>query len=254
MEPCCFQGIKNIPPYLYKYVSAKRALEIMLTQKIYFAHRKEFNDPRDGAFNDPRDGALHGEDEIREAVLNLKDTSEGYQDKLDDTNLGFFSMSEYYDSYPMWAHYADQHRGCCLTFNCLGLKSDYKWEDYFPFVFVERMGYPNKDEELPGVDTAQKTIPHHKDSIYMNKQAEWRYEQEWRAIMYNGAYAPFGEVLFDSKYPFFQKMKGKGLYTLKEKFLDGITLGRNMEEATKEAVKVAATKFGVTIINLGARN
>ncbi len=45
MKPYSFRKNARVPHYLYKYVSVKRALEILLNQEIYFARRSELNDP-----------------------------------------------------------------------------------------------------------------------------------------------------------------------------------------------------------------
>ena len=242
MESCSFPGIKNIPESLFKYVSAKRALEILLTQKIYFAHRFKFNDPLDGAFSAEKSGKIEKIPTGVKLVGDLTDYVKDAQKKLDEVNLGFFSMSENDMSYPMWAHYANQHKGCCLEFNFKRFQSRYNGNDCFPFVFVGKVDYT---KNLPGISVAKKRIPHEKGSIYMTKYKDWEYEKEWRAVMYNGEYNPFDEVLFDLESSFFEAMDGSGSYEIEKKFIAKIILGSKMETSEREAVIAAAKQCDV---------
>ncbi len=240
---------KDIPKHLYKYVSTMRALEILLTKEVYFAHRKKFNDPLDGKIAEENSSGKNrkGEKikdlhlEIALAKEMIQDVKDG-QNILDNADLGFFSMSENDKSYPMWAHYADEHKGCCLKFNLSHLKSDYDWNENFPFVFVKKVDYSYK---LPTLDTAKTIIPHHEGSVYMTKHEDWRYEKEWRAVMYKGVYKLFGKELFDPKNSSFQ---GSGSYKMKKKFVEKIILGKKMEKSERDAVIVAADKCEVEVI------
>ncbi len=105
----------------------------------------------------------------------------------------------------MWAHYADQHKGCCLEFDFSHYKSDYNCEECFPFAFVEQIDYL---DNLPTLDDTKAVRPHKKGSIYMTKFKHWEYEKEWRAVMYKGAYKPFGKEVFKSKCSFKDNMTG----------------------------------------------
>ncbi len=250
MESCSFPGIKNIPESLFKYVSAKRALEILLTQKIYFAHRFKFNDPLDGAFSAEKSGKIEKIPTGVKLVGDLTDYVKDAQKKLDEVNLGFFSMSENDMSYPMWAHYANQHKGCCLEFNFKRFQSRYNGNDCFPFVFVGKVDYT---KNLPGISVAKKRIPHEKGSIYMTKYKDWEYEKEWRAVMYNGEYNPFDEVLFDLESSFFEAMDGSGSYEIEKKFIAKIILGSKMETSEREAVIAAAKQCDVEFADVKIR-
>ena len=246
MKPGSFEKSTSIPDTLYKYVSVKRALEILLNQEIYFALRSQFNDPLEGTFSYL----------TQEKTLTKVDTwaqfLECRQEQLDQVNLGLFSMSERYNSYPMWAHYAEQHKGCCLEFDFSRFnQSNYNWEKWFPFVFVGKIGYSGT---LPLLDATETVLPHEKGSIYMTKFKHWEYEEEWRAVMYNRTYEPSKE-LFDSKCASFKAdvekhMKGSGAYKIEENFLSGIILGNEMKDSDKKTIIAAAKIFKIDIYNI----
>ncbi len=194
---------------------------------MYFAHCSEFNDPLEGRFfSEEHDAKKH----------------------FNEFNLGFFSMSENWKSYPMWAHYANQHKGCCLMFKFSHLlEPGANWEKSFPFIFTEMVNYI---KEPLGYKDAVKYLPHEYESIYMSKLEKWTYEEEWRAVMYAGDYehyetkkSMFKEGIVDSVE--FCKMKRarhkdkteeRNLYPLSENLLDGIILGYNMTDTEKKTV------------------
>ncbi len=152
----------------------------------------------------------------------------------------------------MWAHYAEQHKGCCLEFNFSRFnKSSYNWKECFPFVFVGKIAY---SEKLPTLNATEKVIPHEKGSVYMTKFKHWEYEEEWRAVMYDRTYKPNKE-LFDSKCASFKKdikkdMKGRGAYKIERNFLSGIILGNEMKKSDKKTIIAAAKICKIDIYDI----
>ena len=64
----------------------------MRTQKIYFAPRTQFNDPYDGKIAIGKLKNNMPELDARKSRMRFDEDLSGYQDKLDKSDLGFFSM------------------------------------------------------------------------------------------------------------------------------------------------------------------
>ncbi len=243
-ESPIFTPVSGMPDYLYKYVSVKRVLEILLTQEVYFSSCGDFNDPFEGQFVFERD--LEDINGIKLRAYDPSVSKQQYNEAKKHFNkmeLGFFSMAEDWKSYPMWAHYANQHRGCCIRFNFSIFKSN--WKKCFPFMFTERVKYI---KDPLGYKDAVKHLPHKSDSIYMSKLENWAYEKEWRAVMYKGDYEHYetSQSMLDKRilgHSEFKKMGGSGkTYPLRKGLLDEVILGRNMEYTEKKTVFYAAKK------------
>ncbi len=101
----------------------------------------------------------------------------GQMYKAFDQSIGVFSLSEVWDSGPMWAHYADQHRGFVL-----GLDSS---SEYFSrrrtqkdeFYHLRQVGYA---DSLSG----RRSFGDLSDGakVFLTKDNAWSYEREWRML------------------------------------------------------------------------
>lgn len=107
----------HIPGTLYKYYSLtdncdlnEKKLETLQKQKIFLAEVKDFNDPFDckGFFYNPN--LLSGE-VARRTFKSGKINDFSYQQRVASlTENGIQSM-------PMWAHYANNHTGFCVSYD-----------------------------------------------------------------------------------------------------------------------------------------
>ena len=238
---------------MFKYTSFKNAFNILTNNKIYFAKLSEFNDPFDGLMAPDLSTKEKKESYIKDAkqMFGINSSMEYNQeqeflnnqehaDKLaritadevakGDPN-GFCCLTHTSDSLPMWAHYANNHTGCCLVFD-FSKYLDQKEEDQFPFHNIKKIEY-------------QKDFPMHSLRrfwhYYAHKSLEWEYEKEWRAVMFA---KPFMQSYPN---PFLaQKSNGPGLYSLGD-FLCGVILGDKMEDAYKEVIKSVAHQRNINV-------
>lgn len=93
------------------------------------------------------------------------------------SNLLLLSLSERFDSSPMWAHYAANSAGFVIAFNTRS--------EFF------RRGHRSELQGLHKVEYFDGRVPEIIDSPYaalVSKQAAWAYEHEWRL------YAKAGDV------------------------------------------------------------
>jgi hypothetical protein len=92
--------------------------------------------------------------------------------------LGVCCFSEFFDSALLWSHYADQHRGICVGYDC----------DRDPVPDLKPVSYGGKRAILTSVlvqgflrgDAAARA--HLDESVLLRKAAGWSYESEWRLI------------------------------------------------------------------------
>ena len=244
----------NIPKWLYKYTCARRALEILEEYKIYFAKPSEFNDPFDGLRminiktledrklyieNYEKMAKDHGLSPMpvaeKEKILHDEEFAKNFSKNMQKTEehmitIGYCCLSSVSDSLPMWAHYADNHKGCCLMFDFNNYCESNSESEYFPFMHMNKIEYCND-------------LPKHNMSIlygeYFHKSIEWEYEQEWRAMMHDCS------MCKDD--PDVREYKGYGSYRLPKNIIHGVILGYKMEISDKKRIKIAASKHGITV-------
>ena len=87
--------------------------------------------------------------------------------------VGILSLSERYDSLPMWAHYADQAKGFVVIFE--NLERSFHGDETGslnvpkPVVYTERFIGMTFD-------------PSTQDRLFFSKLSDWSYEREWRVV------------------------------------------------------------------------
>ena len=274
----------DLPEFLYKYTSVARALEVLLTGEVYFSHRRELNDPFDGKQTLDLSTCEKIKEAIKLANLELKEheekghdmsiilsgrSREEHQDRLvedndytnsqvqklaedieDADNMGIYCFSRENDSIIMWAHYANNHQGCCLEFNFQEheFRSVEKGKFCFPFSFLHSVKYSDK---YPTPTFGEESVPHQGTNSYMCKSKDWKYENEWRALMYDKRVrSPISGKSIGSKIvdePIINRMKGSGHYPLDKDLLHGIILGYKMKDNEKKSIINAALLRGIKI-------
>lgn len=156
-----------IPDLLYKYVSPER-IDVLREKRIRFTQPCFLNDPFEF-----RPGMPEAPAHFEEKIAKKRETvCEG-----ESQNAGILSLTEKRDSIPMWAHYADAHRGFAIGF-------DTGSSFFKPAIAngkVRRVRYecgrPSLTRGLPPDRPWEGP-----DSIFWTKSPEWSYELEWRWI------------------------------------------------------------------------
>lgn len=171
-------NIPGIPAYLYRFISARRLKDIILSNRLYVPRRGELNDPFDGKVK------LAPHDARKEKDI---------QDLVDkQMRVLSFSGEETAPTNPlMWSHYADGHRGACLKFDMViwtrakvetsGYVLD--WVRYSKDRPLVDLAHSNAGQELPGSafgPLPQNIEPLHR--IAFTKHEDWAYEREWRMV------------------------------------------------------------------------
>lgn len=112
MTDCVLFKFKNIDKNLFKS---------LVHGEIYFARPERLNDPFDcrvDIFNSLENAISRSQSDVRARLEQLR-AMKGFFDQVqaDLRNVGVCSFSLELANSLMWSHYADKHRGVCLTYS-----------------------------------------------------------------------------------------------------------------------------------------
>lgn len=189
----------------YKYrVIDKNTKNLIQNNEFCFSSPVNYNDPFDSAFWIHIEGTKEewewftgvSGNELQDILkFGLKKTRRNTYvppDKCDKLSKDYplqhtflpqtLCLSRKNDSILMWAHYASNHQGICLSF-----KADYFEENlgfYFDSEFLPlyKVKYTRK---LPGpmnlitMGMSENTI-----NFFITKYSDWKYEEEWRLLLF----------------------------------------------------------------------
>ncbi len=271
-----------VPKFLYKYTSVAYALDVLRTEEVYFSHRQQLNDPFDGRYMMDASTLEKRKEAIKEVIKEIEEhekkghdlsgmpsgiklkeyherfiTDEKFANEqmqknaknMDVFNIGVYCLAEQNDSIVMWAHYANNHQGCCLEFNFQehSYRHEKERKRCFPFSFINMVKYSDK---YPVRVFGEGCAYPEENSFYMCKSKDWQYEKEWRAIMHNTRFkGVISSKSFDSEISdkSIKIMKGSGRYPLDTNLLQGIILGCKMKDDEKKSIIKAARVCGIRI-------
>lgn len=140
----------HIPDILYKYISLTddenlnhQKLQALSDQKIYLADSRDFNDPFDNKAFYYRNEELKRFKELRRFDGRFGDEIMFNSRAASFTAAGFNSM-------PMWAHYANNHKGFCVAYNMNDAENIELRSNTFPIQYT--------DQRIDITDIMAKTI------------------------------------------------------------------------------------------------
>jgi Protein of unknown function (DUF2971) len=87
--------------------------------------------------------------------------------------VGILSLSQRYDSLPMWAHYADLARGFVVVLE--NLEQSFKGDETGSLNIPKPVVYA---EQFAGMTFDPST----QDRLFFSKLLDWSYEREWRVV------------------------------------------------------------------------
>jgi len=228
----------EVPENFYKYRSAEgdsaEFLRKTLTDnELYFPAPYSFNDPFDchpyfsfegdkativNSYKklykkyDPGLPRAQRRIQAKEAAKSLlsKNDYAGAQERTRDyyfnrvqRGIGVFCVTTIPDNILMWSHYANNHKGVCLEF--CGLN------DFF--ANAQKVIYQETRPVISAFSGASNL--ENADGALLTKSNIWRYEQEWRVIMYSA---------------------GPGIYKFPGHILKRVIIGANASKETVELV------------------
>lgn len=152
------------PPRLYRYRSLRefdREMEAIEQSYIFCADFKSLNDPMEGLYSSSQN--LRESDDYRAVRQSIADNK---------SDIGLCSFSEVRNHELMWAHYADQFKGICISYSLSKLLK--ALPDEITFV---RMFY---NETEPTIHPSHRDHGQVAKMIFSYKNYRWLYEREWR--------------------------------------------------------------------------
>ncbi|MNW41858.1 hypothetical protein D3C74_190120 [compost metagenome] len=187
----------HIRDVLYKYVSLtddenlnNLKMQTLSEQKIFLADSRDFNDPFDNKAFYYRNEELKQFDELRPFDGRLGDEIMFNSRAASLSAAGFNSM-------PMWAHYANNHKGFCIAYNMneadnLNLKSSTLPIQYTDIrvditdIMVKTVDYILKQKHRQMSQGSKRILIDDLMIVYTTvflqniKQSSWQYEMEFR--------------------------------------------------------------------------
>ncbi|EGR0541746.1 DUF2971 domain-containing protein [Vibrio cholerae] len=179
---------------LYKYKPMNQfTLDIIASERIYYALPESFNDPFDTQCSFMKSTAIvpsTDADKVARAfpddpeivpfeLKNVSSDIDVFQGKL--KNFGIVSLAESAADILMWSHYADNHKGICIELernenNALGNPDETNKVKY-------TQSYPSLSSKvLLDSDQFNSSLKR----VLYTKSKQWEYEKEWRTFKPQG--------------------------------------------------------------------
>lgn len=152
------------PASLYRYrplQEFEREIGAIEQGYLHCASFIDLNDPMEGEFTAGR--RFRRSPEYRQIRSDVLDRKRG---------LRLCSFSEVPNHELMWAHYADQFRGMCVSYSFSKLM-----RNYVPPICFVRMFY---NDNQPTIHTADRSPDDLAKMVLSYKNYRWLYEREWR--------------------------------------------------------------------------
>lgn len=179
----------KMPRYLYKYTSVDSAIRAIKDGTVYFAQFSQFNDEYEGYCK--IDTSFSSQDWANFLVQNgifgwnayfLMQTVKNNPAEVErlikqavednQNNSGFLCLTPNPKNVLMWAHYADQNKGCCLGYDLLA--------DAELFSHIRKVEYDDNTIAYNYLRYNGGAM----DAMF-HKSKQWEYEDEYRVIWIN---------------------------------------------------------------------
>lgn len=181
--------------YFYKYVSAETALLILQNKKVKYSSPLTFNDPFDVQTKMNYNFKLKDLMSYLSAKFGngIKPFIDKFKDKHKEINEWWslevkdsrvFCVAEDNDNLLMWAHYAKDHHGAVIKFECLPAIDN-------TLCVARKVDYVEFPPVIASLDEYMKSLEgEHEldyDSLYFklftSKSNHWKHEKEWRVFI-----------------------------------------------------------------------
>lgn len=203
--------------YVYHFTSIERLASIALTGQLLGSPLKSLNDPQEAhaenpiitsrvetppeeytAFVETELGAFH---EARDAIRIVSFSSDGNPIGGSEGSFGTDPFkrrnARAYAIAPMWAHYADRHRGVCVVFSKEKLldSAGSEWRNGYVQYFngVNEVSLAAGTAHGPNVHKDEPTWRDALDQAVFTKNSHWFYEREFRLMSNTATTIPIAE-------------------------------------------------------------
>lgn len=199
---------------LYKYVKLNYVVDILDNHRLYLSDGKDFNDPFEITITNKEKGNISHIEGLH--ILSLTNS---YRKKL------------------MWSHYADSHKGVCLTVRvprnlvypvCYSTKRIYEDSNIDSIISLSQKSIKKNVNNNFLLLNKHKKIAHIKDK-------KWFYEKEYRVVFDKDD--EDGLIFEDGKW--YMSVKAKNIYL-------GVNFDKNDEKVKKNIIE-ACKRNNITI-------
>lgn len=199
---------------LYKYVKLNYVVDILDNHRLYLSDGKDFNDPFEITITNKEEGNISHIEGLH--ILSLTNS---YRKKL------------------MWSHYADSHKGVCLTVRvprnlvypvCYSTKRIYEDSNIDSIISLSQKSIKKNVNNNFLLLNKHKKIAHIKDK-------KWSYEKEYRVVFDKDD--EDGLIFEDGKW--YMSVKTKNIYL-------GVNFDKNDEKVKKNIIE-ACKRNNITI-------
>lgn len=199
---------------LYKYVKLNYVVDILDNHRLYLSDGKNFNDPFEITITNKEKGNISHIEGLH--ILSLTNS---YRKKL------------------MWSHYADSHKGVCLTVRvprnlvypvCYSTKRIYEDSNIDSIISLSQKSIKKNVNNNFLLLNKHKKIAHIKDK-------KWSYEKEYRVVFDKDD--EDGLIFEDGKW--YMSVKAKNIYL-------GVNFDKNDEKVKKNIIE-ACKRNNITI-------
>lgn len=116
-------------------------------------------------------------------------------------------FSERNDINPMWAHYADNHKGICIEYN---LKENNIFRDQcMPINYVDKTNNDTVINKILGRGFVKNRFIW---EVFSKKSKDWEYEKEWRLIYDKQVPENIANIVSDKNKKYLLFLKPKAVY------------------------------------------
>ncbi|MBU1214470.1 MAG: DUF2971 domain-containing protein [Gammaproteobacteria bacterium] len=150
----------------------------------------------------------------------LVDLLPGMLKTISNSMLGALSLSEICTHELMWPHYAEDHKGFVIGFNCDHPFFNQKISDADELRHLKRVDY----REVPPVISLMNVTG---TELYFVKSKKWSYESEWRMLM---PLSDSSKVIERQPYPIH-------LFSYPAESVSEVILGARMSEQDKKMIQ-----------------
>lgn len=199
---------------LYKYVKLNYVVDILDNHRLYLSDGKDFNDPFEITITNKEEGNISHIEGLH--ILSLTNS---YRKKL------------------MWSHYADSHKGVCLTVRvprnlvypvCYSTKRIYEDSNIDSIISLSQKSIKKNVNNNFLLLNKHNKIAHIKDK-------KWSYEKEYRVVFDKDD--EDGLIFEDGKW--YMSVKTKNIYL-------GVNFDKNDEKVKKNIIE-ACKRNNITI-------
>ena len=233
---------------LYQYTKVKHSEDLINNNLMFMRNLDQLNDPLEGDLKCEFDNMIKitldeeifkdVSEEEKEIIkseykkMEIKKYKIGW-DKVKET-VSIACFSEKYDINPMWAHYADNHKGVCIEYNF--------WEDKllrdicFPVYYVDK-AYNNYIclKILKEFKAKNRLI----SQLFLKKGKYWNYEKEWRIVIPNNFKSDKLNFRWKNRKRYLEFLKPKSVY-----------LGYNINNDDKKYMKSLCRDYDIKIYKM----